>query len=285
MKRIVALVLSMLMIATCFIGCDKKDDGKQDDAGNKKVALTVLSDGGAEEQYVIGFRKGDVTLRDAFQKTLAEMKADGSLGQIATTWFGSDVTTVATTPTTLTESATDTSLEKVKTAGTLILGLDATFKPMGFTNEKDEIVGFDIDVAREACKRLGLKLELKGIDWATKEQTLDAGIIDCIWNGMSYDDKRAEAMNLSEAYMNNSMVYVVAENSGVKAASELSGKKIAVQSGSTAQTILEASDLGKSIEVVALETNVECLQQLRLGLVDAAFMDSVVANYEIQQEG
>lgn len=49
----------------------------------------------------------------------------------------------------------DESLQKVLDSGKFILGLDATFKPMGYTDENDEIVGFDIDVAEEVCSRLG----------------------------------------------------------------------------------------------------------------------------------
>lgn len=290
MKKLLALVLALTLVLT-LAACGGKDDGttttNADNENNTPAAAAaykVLPDGLEEEEYIIGFRKGDQTLRDAVQTALCEMKADGSLAKIATAWFGSDTTTVAAAPTTVKADATDDSLSKIKETGKLVLGLDATFKPMGFTNENDEIVGFDIDVAKEVCKKLGVELELKGIDWNTKEKTLDAGIIDCIWNGMSYSDKRNEAMNLSEAYMNNSMVFVVGGSSEIASAAQFTaGMKIAVQSGSTAQEILAASEVASTIEIVELETNVECLQQIKLGMVDGAFMDSVVANYEIQQ--
>ncbi|NMP38431.1 MAG: transporter substrate-binding domain-containing protein [Clostridiales bacterium] len=210
------------------------------------------------------------------------MKKDGTMAQISTTWFGSDMTTVKETADIKTP-ATDNSLEKVLEAKKLVLGLDATFKPMGFTDDQNNIVGFDIDLAKEVCKRLGVELELKGIDWETKEKTLDANQIDCIWNGMSYSDKRNEAMNLSEAYMDNKMVFVVSASGAIASQADLSQKKVAVQSGSTAQEILEASAIAKDIEIVAIGTNVEALQQLNLNMVDAVFLDSVVAEYEIVQ--
>ena len=177
----------------------------------------------------------------------------------------------------------DDSLQKVLDSGKFILGLDATFKPMGFTNENDEIVGFDIDVAQEVCNRLGVELVKQPIDWDTKEADLDAGKIDCIWNGMSINASRQEVMNLSEAYMENAMVFVVANGSPVASQADLDGKIVAVQSGSSAQDILRES--GLNVEETALATNVECLQQLELNLVDAVFMDSVVANYEIKESG
>lgn len=181
------------------------------------------------------------------------------------------------------DSAEDNSLQKVLDSGEFILGLDATFKPMGYTDENDEIVGFDIDCAEEVCNRLGVTLVKQPIDWDTKEQDLDAGKIDCIWNGMSINASRQEVMNLSEAYMKNEMVFVVASGSSIVSQADLDGKAVAVQSGSTAQDILRES--GLNISENALATNVECLQQLELNLVDAVFMDSVVANYEIKESG
>ena len=180
-------------------------------------------------------------------------------------------------------SADDQSLQKVKDSGKFILGLDATFKPMGYTDEQDNIVGFDIDLAEEVCSRMGVELVKQPIDWDTKEQDLEAGNIDCIWNGMSINPSRQEIMNLSDPYMRNDMIFVVKTESDIASQADLDGKTVAVQSGSSAQEIL--ADSGLNITAVELATNVECLQQLDLDLADAVFMDSVVANYEIQTTG
>ncbi|MBO5574687.1 MAG: amino acid ABC transporter substrate-binding protein [Ruminococcus sp.] len=179
----------------------------------------------------------------------------------------------------------DNSLKKVQDAGKLVLGLDATFKPMGYTDENDKIVGFDIDLAEEVCKRMGVKLETYNVNWDTKEQDLNAGTIDCIWNGLSVSDERKKQMLMSEPYMNNSMVFMVKKDSGVKSKDDLKGKKIAVQNGSTAQEILKDSDIGKESTMTELATNAEGMQQLDLKMVDAVFLDSVVANYEITSTG
>ena len=175
----------------------------------------------------------------------------------------------------------DSSLDNVLDAHQFVLGLDATFKPMGYTNEDDEIVGFDIDVAEEVCARLGVDLVTQPINWDTKEQDLELGKIDCIWNGMSINASREEKMNLSEPYMRNSMVFVVPNGSEITKKKDLKGKNIAVQNGSSAQEILEGSGIGKKVTEVSLATNIEALQQMEAGLVDAVFLDSVVANYEI----
>ena len=186
----------------------------------------------------------------------------------------------------VTEAAdADQSLQKVLDSGKFILGLDATFKPMGYTNENDEIVGFDIDVAEEVCTRMGVELVKEGINWETKEQDLNAGRIDCIWNGMSVSPSRAEEMNLSEPYMTNAMVFVVPASSDVENMDQLADKIIGVQNGSTAEEILMASEIGSTITEQPMATNIEALQQMELGLVDAVFLDSIVAIYEITSAG
>ena len=159
---------------------------------------------------------------------------------------------------------------------------------MGYTDENDEIVGFDIDVAEEVCSRMGVELVKEPIDWDTKEQDLAVGRIDCIWNGMSINASRQEQMNLSDPYMKNEMVFVVPASSDAASMTDLTGMNIGVQNGSSAQEILEASELYTNdtpITVTAMATNVEALQQMELGLVDAVFLDSVVANYEITSSG
>ncbi len=182
-------------------------------------------------------------------------------------------------------SKEDNSLQEVIDSGKFVLGLDATFKPMGYTDENDEIVGFDIDVAEEVCERMGVDLVKQPINWDTKEEDLDAGRIDCIWNGMSVNPSRAEAMNLSDPYMKNAMVFVVPADSDAETMSDLADASIGVQNGSTAQTILEGSEIGSSCSVQAMATNIEALQQMEFGFVDAVFLDSVVAEYEITSSG
>ena len=76
------------------------------------------------------------------------------------------------------------SVTGCKKQDAFVLGLDDSFPPMGFRNDANEIVGYDIDLAAEACKRLNLKLVCQPIDWAAKEQELATGSIDCIWNGL-----------------------------------------------------------------------------------------------------
>lgn len=287
--KILTAALAAAMLCASLSACGKTNDATETTAAsgsdNKTTEkYTVLSEDFGAENYAIGFRRGDDALAKKVSDILAEMTADGKAGEIAKKWFGYDVMLRDPEyPRELNEEKGDASLQYILDKGELILGLDETFPPMGYRDANGDIIGFDIDLATEVCSRLGVKLKLQPINWDSKEMELNGKTIDCIWNGMSINASRAEVMNLSEPYMENAMVFVVANGSSVASQADLDGKTVAVQSGSTAQEILEGS--GLNVTETALATNVECLQQLELNLVDAVFMDSVVANYEIKETG
>lgn len=176
----------------------------------------------------------------------------------------------------------DKSLDSIKEKGKFILGLDDSFPPMGFRDENNEIVGFDIDLANEVTSRMGVELVVQPISWDSKEMELNSGNIDCIWNGMSINDDRKAAMNLSEAYLRNDMVFVVLDSSAYNSQADLAGKKVAVQNGSSAQEILEGSEFnGQAGSIIGYDDNVTAFMDLDANGVDAVFLDSVVANYFI----
>ncbi len=185
--------------------------------------------------------------------------------------------------------AEDESLAKIKEKGTLILGLDDSFPPMGFRDENNEIVGFDIDLAKEVASRLGVELKLQPIDWAAKEMELSSGNIDCIWNGMSDTPERQEAMSLSMDYLNNKMVFLVKDPS-FKSREDLVGKKVGVQSGSYAEELLEtdaglAEFYGSLGEVLAYPDYLTAIMDMQNGSIDGILIDLVVANYQLKQIG
>ena len=182
-------------------------------------------------------------------------------------------------------TAQDNSLQNVLDKGTLVLGLDDSFPPMGFRDENNNIVGFDIDVATEVANRMAVELKLQPIEWSTKEMELNTGSVDCLWNGLSIDDERKQAMDLSEPYMTNRMVLVVLNDSEYTDQASLAGKTIGVQNGSTAEKILEESDFSKTIgNTIGFKDNVTAFMELETKGIDAIFMDEVVANYAITSQ-
>lgn len=272
MKKTISLVIAVLMAMLLISGCS-----------SKKVEYAVLDEALADEQYGIGFRKADQALRDEVQKTLVEMKKDGKLAEITEKWFGEDVSTV---PDTFTPTQTsDDSLTKIKQKGQLILGLDDSFPPMGYRDDKNNIVGYDIDLAKEVCRRMGVELKLQPIVWKTNVTELNKGNIDCVWNGMTINDERKEAMNMSESYMNNRQIVVTLKDSGITNLSDLSGKSVILQAGSTAVGALDSRPDIKSLikggKGTEVQDNVLAMFELRKGSGDAVVMDEIVARYYI----
>lgn len=184
-------------------------------------------------------------------------------------------------------SSVDNSLNRVLEKGEFVLGLDDSFPPMGYRDENGEIVGFDIDTAREVCKRLGVELVTQPIDWAAKEQELQTGNIDCIWNGFTITPEREEALTFSDPYVDNAQVAVVKISSGYETLADLKGKTIGVQAGSSAEDAIEDTEGFKESvrEVVEFKDNLTALMDLEIGGVDAVIMDLLVANDNIARSG
>ncbi|AEY67341.1 amino acid ABC transporter substrate-binding protein [Clostridium sp. BNL1100] len=181
-------------------------------------------------------------------------------------------------------TAVDQSWDKVKEKGELVLGLDESFPPMGFRDEDNNIVGYDIDLAKEVAARLGVKLTLQPINWDSKDLELNTGNIDCIWNGFSINDERKQNILFSDPYMKNNQVVVVMADSKYNTLADLKGKSVSLQATSSAADAVEKNnDFKNSLkEVVELKDNTLCLMDLKTGNIDGVVMDEIVARYQIQ---
>ncbi|MCR5724210.1 MAG: amino acid ABC transporter substrate-binding protein [Treponema sp.] len=185
------------------------------------------------------------------------------------------------------KKAASDPVKALQERGEFVLGLDDSFPPLGFRDENNQIVGYDIDLAKEVAARLGVAFRAQPIDWSAKEQELSTGKIDCIWNGLTITEERKAALSFTKPYLENAQVVVVRADSGITALSHLAGKTLGLQSGSSAADALdEAPQVKKSLKsVVEFKENITALNDLEIGGVDGVVMDSVVANYSIQQTG
>ena len=182
------------------------------------------------------------------------------------------------------KTKTDNSLKDVQSKKELVLGLDSSFPPMGFTDKKDNIVGFDIDLAKEVTKRMGIKLKLQPINWNSKEQELNTEKVDCLWNGVTYSKARAKEMLCSESYMDNHQVLIVPANSKIKSLKDITkDTEVGIQSGSTAADAADSVKELMNSKIKLLADNVQILNDLGHGL-DAAVMDEVVAKYYTKKD-
>ncbi|MGE4453019.1 MAG: amino acid ABC transporter substrate-binding protein [Sphaerochaeta sp.] len=181
----------------------------------------------------------------------------------------------------------DNSLQKIRDKGELVMGLDDTFPPMGFRDDNGNIVGFDVDLAKEVASRLGIELKLQAIDWNAKEQELNTGNIDCIWNGFTITEERQEAMTFTPPYIHNAQVVVVREDSSYYTLSDLSGKSVGYQAGSSAYSAIEATPSFQEAvgEFIEFKENLTGLMDLEIGGIDALVVDVTVAEDNINRSG
>lgn len=171
--------------------------------------------------------------------------------------------------------------EKTNEENILVVGLDDSFPPMGFRNENNEIVGFDIDLAKVVSEELGMEVKFQPISWASKEQELNLGNIDCIWNGFAYNEERARTMTLTDAYIKGENYFILKNGSKITSQEELKGMKIGVQTGSTQAQDLEKSEFAKSVEIIQYGENLTAFMDLETGGIDALFCSNIIGNYLI----
>ncbi len=170
--------------------------------------------------------------------------------------------------------------------GTFVVGFDAEFPPMGFVADDGSYTGFDLDLAAEVADRLGLEFVAQPIAWDSKDQELNSGNIDCIWNGFTISG-REDSYAWTEAYMDNNQVVVVRADSDIASLADLTGAVVAVQKDSSGLAALEenADLLASFAELVQVDDYLNAMLELESGAIDAIVMDEIVARYEIQQSG
>ena len=123
----------------------------------------------------------------------------------------------------------------------IVIGLDDNFPPMGYRDKNGQIVGFDIDLARDVAKKLNRPVEFKPIDWNAKEVELASGRIDAIWNGLSITPEREKKISFSTPYMKDEQIVVVLQNSPIQNLEDLKGKVVGVQNGSTSLAAFQSN--------------------------------------------
>ena len=203
-------------------------------------------------------------------------------------------TTAKEAETTAAEAAADTDTdtkapeteasEAGAAVGTFTVGFDQEFPPMGYVGDDGEYTGFDLEVAEEVAKRLGMEFVPQPVDWAAKDMELESGNIDCIWNGFTMTG-REDDYTWTEAYMANQQVFVVTAESGIKTLADLAGKVVEVQAESSAEAALK-DDPDLTGTFGTLQTTPDyntAFMDLQMGAVDAIAMDEVVARFQIEQ--
>ena len=175
----------------------------------------------------------------------------------------------------VTGCGSDTKTANKELPKKIVIGLDDSFPPMGFKDDKGEIVGLDIDMAKEAAKRAGMDVEFKAIDWS-----------DALWNGLTVSPEREKNILFSNTYMKDKQYIVVRnEDESIKSKADLAGKVVGVQQASTGESALQNDPSGKTVkETKSYADFVSAFMDLGIGRVDAVIADGVIARYLMTKE-
>ena len=179
---------------------------------------------------------------------------------------------------------------KYQEQGSITIGFDNTFVPMGFEEKNGQYAGFDIDLAQAVSEKLGIQVNFQPIDCDMKETELQNGTIDAIWNGYSATDERREKVAFTISYMENQQVLVSKKSQNIQSIKDMNNKVLGAQAGSSGYFDFEAqSDLLKN-QVKDQKANQyqsfnEALIDLKNDRIDALLIDRVYANYYLQSEG
>ena len=170
----------------------------------------------------------------------------------------------------------------------MIIGY-TVYEPMNYTDENGEFTGFDTELAKAVCQKLGVKPDFVVINWDTKEVALEAKDIDCIWNGLTLNPEREANMACTGPYVKNAQVVVVKKGFDYKGTESLIGGTVCAEIGSAGEeqikgnysdpedpidpdpNLAQANYVGKSVQT-------DCLMEVKAGTADAAVLDMTLAN-------
>lgn len=203
--------------------------------------------------------------------------SNGDMGTSA-----ADDSSEAVTAETSSDAAGDTDAEEsdlayIQEKGTLIIGY-TVYAPMNYTDDEGKFTGFDTELATAVCEKLGVTPEFQEINWETKVIELDAGTIDCIWNGMTLTEDIMENTACTEAYAKNAQVIVMNKDAEYTGTADLVGASIAYEAGSAGQETIEAEENLSQADLVPMATQADCLPEVKAGSCQAAVLDLTLAN-------
>ena len=173
---------------------------------------------------------------------------------------------------------------------TFVMGIDPEYPPFSYLDENGEYNGFDVEICKAACDLLGWDFKVFGVNWDQKLVQLDAKECDCVWSGMTILDSMKDAgYVISAPYYDNTQVIMVKEGSDIKSSADLAGKVVAVQLGTSGESLLKGdlADMAATFdELTTCDSFLKCFTELDSNGVDAVFVDKPVAeSYAAKNEG
>ncbi len=283
LKRVLTIVLAVTMLLACASCGIKKEPQK---AEPTKTELKIIDEDLGKEQYGIAFRKGEEDVCNAMVAAVKNLVASGAYAEIAAK-YSNIVDNLIYLKEGYTAETTDLSAIEART---FVMGIDPEYNPFSYMGDDGEYTGFDVEVCKAACELLGWEFEIFGVNWDQKLVQLDSGECDCVWSGMTILPSMTEqGYVISEPYYDSEQVLVVNAAAGFNSSADLAGKIVAVQLGTSGETLLaddgDLKDLAATFgEVITCDSFLKCFTELEGGAVDAVFVDYPVAAKYINEK-
>lgn len=165
----------------------------------------------------------------------------------------------------------------------LVMATSADYAPFEYVDSKngDEIIGFDIDIAKMVTKNLGYELEIKNMDFKGVIPSVTQKQADFAMSGINPDPERAKSVDFSVPYYESKHSVVFLEDTKLQTAEDLKGKTIGVQLGSTQE---KEADKLKDVTVEKRNKIPELVQELKSGRMDAALIEKSVAKGYLEND-
>lgn len=176
------------------------------------------------------------------------------------------------------------TLDKVQDRRLLVVGTEPEFPPFESRNEQGELVGFDIDLAHEIAKDLGVELRLETMAFDSLPPALGVGKIDLILSGMTATAERAKSRTFTDSYFRTQLCLLVHRDSAIEKPSDADGKRVVVKLGTTGD--INAPRLFPNADVTKFDTEGACALEVIHGRADAFLYDrhSIVRHHRAHPE-
>jgi len=168
--------------------------------------------------------------------------------------------------------------EYIKDKGEMIIGI-TLFAPMNYKDDSGELTGFETEFAEAVCAKLGVKPKFQVIEWSAKETELSSKTIDCVWNGMTITEERAQNMDISVPYLMNKQVMVVkAQDRKYYSESEtIAGASVVAEKKSAGEEVAQTDATFKDAKYTAVDSQAKVLMEVAAGTADIGLIDYVMS--------
>ena len=181
-----------------------------------------------------------------------------------------------------------TSAAATGAAFTFKHGFDLDYRPYSYIDNNGNNAGFDVELAQAVCAYYGWTYEAVPFNWDAKDAELAAGSCDCIWSGFTINGRENDYL-WSKPYSDNTQMIMVKADSGIKTLADLAGKKVGVQTATSAYELLQDEEGQKKLAdtfaaLEVYETYTVAITDLKAGAVDAIAVDVTRANEAIAED-